>query len=311
MNFIGKQGVDPGAGDVRIQRHLIELAWERYGSSAVLAPLVALVVAAIAFGQVEPISYGIWCAWVVAVYTYRTIMLIRWRRWHARDGDPLPWARSLLATHILTGTIWGSAALLYIGQLDPLRMALLAVIICGVSASSAQSSAFLRPVLVANIGLELIPVALAAFLQGTPLFALMGLLALLYAAYLLSNGLDQNRWIQRHLALEAQNHALLDQMKDALVRANAASDAKTQFLANMSHELRTPLNAILGFADMMATMPGEKLPRAKVHEYGRIIVESGRHLLALISDLLDLTKAESGKLDLVEDECDLPELLAG
>ncbi len=91
----------------------------------------------------------------------------------------------------------------------------------------------------------------------------------------------------------------------------AASEAKTQFLANMSHELRTPLNAILGFADMMATMPENKLPRSKVYEYSRVIVESGRHLLALISDLLDLTKAESGKLELAEESCDLLEIVEG
>ncbi len=311
MNLIEKQGAVPGAGDVRIQRQLVELSWERYGSSAVLAPLVALVVAAIAFGHVEPVGFAIWCAWVACMYAVRAVMFRRWRRWHAEGRDALAWRRRLLAVHAATATIWGSAALLFLGQLDPLRLALLAIIICGVSSSSAQASAFLRPALYINLSIELLPLALAAFLQGTALYAMMGCLAMLYCAYLRSMGLDQNRWVIRHLALESQNHALLDQMQGALLRANAASEAKTQFLANMSHELRTPLNAILGFADMMATMPAEKLPRPKVQEYSRVIVESGRHLLALISDLLDLTKAESGKLELTEEACDLPAMIDG
>ena len=87
----------------------------------------------------------------------------------------------------------------------------------------------------------------------------------------------------------------------AMVESQAANGAKTQFLANMSHELRTPLNAIIGFSDMILNgLPGMNSPE-KQHEYARDIHESGCHLLALINDILDLSKIEAGKLELDEE----------
>jgi two-component system cell cycle sensor histidine kinase PleC len=87
-------------------------------------------------------------------------------------------------------------------------------------------------------------------------------------------------------------------------QAEAASLAKSQFLANMSHELRTPLNAILGFSELIASRMFEK-ETERVHEYATLINSSGRHLLALINDILDLARIEAGRWKLEEDEIDL------
>jgi len=87
-------------------------------------------------------------------------------------------------------------------------------------------------------------------------------------------------------------------------RAEAASHAKSQFLANMSHELRTPLNAILGFSEMIFSNALGTNP-AKYREYAKLVHESGNHLLALVNDILDLAKIESGKFELRESDVDL------
>jgi two-component system cell cycle sensor histidine kinase PleC len=86
--------------------------------------------------------------------------------------------------------------------------------------------------------------------------------------------------------------------------AETANASKTAFLANMSHELRTPLNAILGFSELLASPIGDKDP-AKVHDYAEMIHSSGRHLLMLINDILDLAKIEAGHWTLEEAEVDL------
>ena len=85
---------------------------------------------------------------------------------------------------------------------------------------------------------------------------------------------------------------------EAKVRAEEANRAKSEFLANMSHELRTPLNAIIGFSEMMTAEMFGRLGDRRYTEYARDILASGQHLLALINDILDMSKIEAGKLSL-------------
>jgi two-component system cell cycle sensor histidine kinase PleC len=82
------------------------------------------------------------------------------------------------------------------------------------------------------------------------------------------------------------------------VRAEGANRAKSEFLANMSHELRTPLNAINGFSEIMVTEMYGPLGDGRYRDYARDILSSGQHLLALINDILDMSKIEAGKMNL-------------
>ena len=91
--------------------------------------------------------------------------------------------------------------------------------------------------------------------------------------------------------------------------AEAASRVKSEFLANMSHELRTPLNAIIGFSDTMRSRLFGPM-HARYEEYAGLINESGQHLLNLITDILDLSKIEAGKLVLDPRPVDLGESVA-
>lgn len=94
-------------------------------------------------------------------------------------------------------------------------------------------------------------------------------------------------------------------LRDATAQAEKASQAKSEFLANMSHELRTPLNAVIGFSELMkmdaeGATDMKALPKDRYGEYASDIRDSGHYLLALINDILDLSKAEAGELSLTE-----------
>ena len=115
---------------------------------------------------------------------------------------------------------------------------------------------------------------------------------------------DELRQYQDHLEeLVAKRTEELAEAKDA---AESANRAKSAFLANMSHELRTPLNAILGFAQLMERDP-EVSPRQR--ENLAIISKSGEHLLALINDILELSKIEAGRTTLIAAMFDLHDML--
>ncbi len=90
-------------------------------------------------------------------------------------------------------------------------------------------------------------------------------------------------------------------MRDARHLAEVASKAKTDLLANMSHELRTPLNAIIGFSETMTSSIFGPLGNKQYEEYAEIIHTSGKHLLHIINDILDVSAVEAGKLELREE----------
>ncbi len=101
---------------------------------------------------------------------------------------------------------------------------------------------------------------------------------------------------------------LYQELKAVNQRLEAASRHKSEFLANMSHELRTPLNAIIGFSEVLSERMFGEL-NEKQAEYVQDILGSGRHLLSLINDILDLSKVEAGRMELAPTRFNLPATL--
>jgi signal transduction histidine kinase len=106
-------------------------------------------------------------------------------------------------------------------------------------------------------------------------------------------------------AIAIQNARLFQALEEKSQELEAASRHKSEFLANMSHELRTPLNAIIGFSEVLGERMFGEL-NDKQAEYVEDILSSGRHLLALINDILDLSKVEAGRMELELTRFDLP-----
>ncbi len=118
-----------------------------------------------------------------------------------------------------------------------------------------------------------------------------------HAAVAMNNAKLYGRMLTFNEELEHKIKERTRELREALLFAETANNAKSMFLANMTHELRTPLNAIIGFAQLLGEEFFGKLSE-KQHEFTNNIHSSANHLLLLINDILDLSKIEAGKMEL-------------
>lgn len=129
---------------------------------------------------------------------------------------------------------------------------------------------------------------------------------------LYENRLELEKSFRRSQALSEELQGTNQQLDHAKKAAEEATHFRGQFLANMSHELRTPLNAIIGFSETMLKFPAMyddvELPQTYQNDLNQIY-NSGRQLLSLINDILDLSKVDAGKMELFMQKVDLEELI--
>ncbi|HEY8677915.1 MAG TPA: ATP-binding protein [Candidatus Dormibacteraeota bacterium] len=154
---------------------------------------------------------------------------------------------------------------------------------------------------------------------GFPLMVgeqLLGVLAVYHRRALDRNTIELLTLFAQHAATAIQEAHLFHLATEQSARLGAvnaelhrANQHKSEFLANMSHELRTPLNSILGFSQLLLEGDGGVLSEDHRQDV-EIITQNGRHLLALINDLLDVSKLEAGKAQLNRGEVDIPELVS-
>ena len=152
------------------------------------------------------------------------------------------------------------------------------------------------------VGLWINPIPVPVFISNDFFLGIASCVAV-FAAYIQELYLREAYLAQK--VVEEKNRLVTESLAEAM-RANKS---RGEFLATMSHELRTPLNAIIGFSDIIRRELFGAIQNPKYTEYARDIHESGSHLLAIINDILDLAKADNGKLDLNEQEFDAAEML--
>ena len=180
------------------------------------------------------------------------------------------------------------------------------LIMCMIYCSSLIRLQFFHSVIISSflfvyyqaVALWLNPLPLNIFVSND-FFLAMAMSVGLFSAYF------QELYIRKSYISQKIIQAKNETLNVLLREADKANKSKSEFLANMSHELRTPLNAIIGFSEVLKRQFHGPLGHQKYFEYVTDINDSGSHLLSIINDILDLAKAEAGKIEPQLEECDL------
>jgi signal transduction histidine kinase len=224
----------------------------------------------------------------------------------------LQWNSALIAASVLGGAALSSLALsmtrlvapayVKLAEASLLSFCVLIIHFAGMAAVTVIPGLETGP-----IG-EGLPTHMAAVVIGAAvlLIAALGLAGVHLDRYLSLRRDHENIRLKAHIAaLEAAKHEL----DIALACASAANKSKTAFLAAMSHELRTPLNAIIGFSELLDAEPFGALGHPRYKSYSQDIRKAGEHLLSLINDILDISRLEARKAELIESQVALGPLL--
>jgi two-component system cell cycle sensor histidine kinase PleC len=220
-----------------------------------------------------------------------------------------------IAVFVSSVTFAGVSVLFWVDGERLNNILLYCVVAAGLACAGAQSAPS-APVCVANLT-PYAAVFLYISLAHEPFPINVGV-AFLQVCYIVLVALyARSVWLLSDdmLRLRIEKRELIDRLRQTLVeathaksKAEEASTAKSEFLANMSHELRTPLNAILGFSEIIKDRTFGDGALDRYAEYGGHIHFSGKHLLGLIGDILDLSKIEAGKRELDKIDIDLAQL---
>ncbi|GEM_PF-2963304 len=278
---------------IAITRHVTALSLSRLG--------MAIIALCLLYDLVPLWAMALWAS----VFVLKTGWdAHRWRRFRAEAlarSSTLRQQRAIVIDATLFGCIWAALVMFLFFGLPVVDAAFLMVLAAAVMLFTIMT---LHPVLGAAYG-YIVPIT-AAFLIALPAIRQPNLaMHLILAGLMFVMGVVVVRG--NHLAfiegvlLKLKNRRLFED-------AETASRAKSDFIANMSHELRTPLNAIIGFSEVMRAAPFGPL-EAHYSDYVKDIEASGRHLLALINDILDLSKIEAGRMELREETVDLRDLV--
>ena len=262
------------------------LVHTRAGTLAATA--FALVAAVWLHGPVAAVAVQAWLIAKVLVAAARIGLAQVYRR--ADPSSGAFWRRLTYGFLALDGAVWGIAGFRLVAEAEALAALVAAALACitcvatfGLQVRSAATAAYVAPIL--------LPTALGLALRGDQfgLFGALGLVMLLALQVVTAHGAQQR--LAGGVLLRVQAQALADEKEAALQLAQRQSAVKTQFLAKISHELRTPLHGILGLARLVHLEQHDPAVARRVE----LIEASGTHLLALINDLLDISRIEAGR----------------
>ena len=290
------------------QRDLLVLFLRNQLRVAPAMPILALL---LSLTCMQWVPWYVSVGWLLAAFACQAIQLylchdyFRKKRSHDEQRD---WISMLSAAELLTGVCWSLPLFLFWNTAGSMQQIYLVASVMAVIAVRLLIVNNFMPVLVAGTGVLTIGVALRCVSEAEPIYLALGGTIIALEAFFLLVARNLQETARDMLIFKAQKDSLIEDLKRAKVQAEEektkaedASKAKSAFLATMSHELRTPLNAIMGFSEILKREMFGPMSVPVYKNYADDIHHSGHYLLALINDILDLSRIEAGRRDLQEE----------
>ena len=226
-------------------------------------------------------------------------MLAQWIKQGAEEGDldGPHWLRVVTSAHLLVAGSWCVVTLFFWEPRNAANHCFLVAISIAASALFLTSRSGLFVLVVASTMPNLGMIWLHLVRGEMWVDQALAIILPIWAVQLHYEAWRSCRTVSEAHRTRFEMEKLASELERARDEAASANRAKSLFLANMSHELRTPLNAILGFAEVITTKAlGKNHSPERQHEYVEHIMKSGRHLLGLINDVLDIARVDAGKM---------------
>ena len=264
--------------------------------------------------------------WLISLISAKVILLLVCRQLNAfpaAEVNVVVWGRRLLIAEAINGCAWAGFALVGIHLQSPgaiefafsSHVFIFASLIVVLAIRMTFASTMMPILYFGTIPMTVAVVMRLALLQDLFYLALAAMAVGVQIYFIfLAKGLYSTALAM--LEFRTEKDGLIVELEEAKSisdearrRAEAANIAKSRFLATMSHELRTPLNAILGFSEVLQTEMMGPIGTKVYKEYAGNIHDSGRHLLHLINEILDLSRIEAGKYELTEEPVRLMDIV--
>jgi len=263
--------------------------------------------------------------WLVMVIAAKVLLLELGRRLQALPREQVDlrvWRRRFLLVELLNGLVWAGFALVGIGShigtpgnlVFSSHVFIFATLIVLLAIRMTFASTVMTILYAGTIPMTL-AVVLRLLLLNDPFYFALASMAVGVHVYFVFLAKGLNSTALAMLEFRSQKDALIAELEEqkaisdeARRRAETANKAKSRFLATMSHELRTPLNAIMGFSEVMKGEILGPMSNPTYREYAGNIHASGRHLLNLINEILDLSRIEAGRYELHEEPIRLTDI---